>query len=94
MRERDSRCVITGFKYSSWTALQAAHVFPLAHASYWNINNYGRWITTDDPSGSINSVQNGILLRADIHQLFDAFAFSINPDVGDTISFYNVVADY
>ncbi len=93
MRERDVRCVISGFKTFSWIALEAAHVFPLAHASHWDINNYGRWIT-DDPSGSINSVQNGILLRSDIHQLFDSFAFSINPDVGDTISFYNTLADY
>ncbi|OXV09932.1 hypothetical protein Egran_02305 [Elaphomyces granulatus] len=30
--------------------------------------------------GAINSVQNGILLRTDIHQLFDSFAIAINPD--------------
>ena len=29
----------------------------------------------------MNSVQNGITLRADMHTLFDHYAFSINPDV-------------
>lgn len=62
----------------SWAVLQAAHIFPLGQASYWNDNNLGRWITD---GGSINSLQNGILLRADIHQMLDLYAFSINPDV-------------
>ncbi|KAI5845044.1 hypothetical protein DFP73DRAFT_594185 [Morchella snyderi] len=30
--------------------------------------------------GSINSAQNGMLLRADIHALFDGYRVSINPD--------------
>lgn len=30
----------------------------------------------------INSVQNGILLRADVHELFDTYRIAINPDVG------------
>lgn len=33
-----------------------------------------------DPS-SINSVQNGFPLRSDIHDMFDAYDFAINPDV-------------
>ncbi|KAL9099258.1 MAG: hypothetical protein Q9163_005223, partial [Psora crenata] len=28
----------------------------------------------------INSKQNGLLLRSDVHQLFDTYDFSINPD--------------
>jgi hypothetical protein len=31
--------------------------------------------------GFINSVQNGLLLRSDIHQLFHGHDVSINPDV-------------
>ena len=80
VRERDRRCAVTGYQSRSWTALEAAHVFPLGQAAYWTENNFGRWIT-DNPGGSINSVQNGILLRSDCHRLFDVFAFSINPDV-------------
>ncbi|KAK3308989.1 uncharacterized protein B0T15DRAFT_509390 [Chaetomium strumarium] len=53
-----------------------------AYERQWDDNNYGRWITIDPPQGvgKINSVQNGIILRADLHILFDCFAFSINPD--------------
>ncbi|KAF7982885.1 hypothetical protein HWV62_25130 [Athelia sp. TMB] len=29
---------------------------------------------------SLNSIQNGLLLRSHIHDLFDAYAFGINPD--------------
>ncbi len=80
VRERDGECVITGFKEEDWIGLEAAHIFPLAHGTYWIYNDFGRWIT-DDTGGSINSVQNGILLRSDVHRLFDLFGFSINPDV-------------
>jgi hypothetical protein len=34
----------------------------------------------------IHSVQNGILLRSDIHVLFDKYMIAINPDVRSTIS--------
>lgn len=43
--------------------------------AYWQENNFGRWMTNSS-SGSINSVQNGILLRSDIYQQFDVFSFS------------------
>lgn len=69
---RRNRCV--GF--------EAAHIFPLAYLGHWNDNDFSRWI--DDPSpigGPMNSIQNGLLLRTDIHQLFDNYFFSINPDV-------------
>lgn len=37
----------------------------------------------DSASGGsrINSVQNGLLLRGDLHDQFDQYLFSINPDV-------------
>ncbi|MCJ1386120.1 hypothetical protein MMC17_009245 [Xylographa soralifera] len=82
VRARDKRCVITGqesISLDNWTGLQAAHIFPLAYLGHWVEHNYGRWITvqTEQP---INSVQNGLLLRSDIHQLFDMYFVSINPD--------------
>lgn len=80
MRERDGQCVITGFEYDDYVALEAAHIFPLAYGSHWIEYDFDRWIT-DGSGQSINSVQSGILLRSDIHRLFDLYAFSINPDV-------------
>ncbi len=88
VRLRDQRCVITGTEYfddDNWTGFEAAHIFPLAHEQHWKNSNDDHWISIiPDIGGSINSVQNGILLRSDIHQLFDMYWFSINPDV-----FYN-----
>ena len=87
VRARDGRCVITGqvalsAHLNGWVGFKAAHVFPLAYEGYWDDQNYNRWITRPPATGMpINSVQNGLLLRADIHELFDSYFFSINPDV-------------
>ena len=85
VRERDGGCVITGqiaLGVRKWKVFQAAHIFPLAYESHWKSHNYGRWITMPAVNGeTINSKQNGLLLRADIHQLFDDYSLSINPDV-------------
>ncbi|KAG0634674.1 HNH endonuclease-domain-containing protein [Tuber brumale] len=91
-RDRDRKCVISGIvnfessiQADNWAGFEAAHIFPLQRESYWIEHNYGLWITdTDDAPGSskINSSQNGILLRADIHQMFDQYLISVNPDNG------------
>jgi hypothetical protein len=89
VRSRDGRCVVSGKVASNafrniWTGFEAAHVFPLAYEGHWNANDYGRWIAVpplDQNSGTINSVQNGLLLRSDLHQLFACYHFSINPNV-------------
>ena len=89
VRLRDRRCVITGEEYlddDNWRGFKAAHIFPLAYEEYWVKHNYGRWISPPPDreqikGGTINSVQNGLLLCTDIHELFDFYDFSINPDV-------------
>jgi len=85
-RQRDRGCVITGERAvsvrDSWAGFEAAHIFPLAYESYWIQQNFGRWISIHPRTGgSINSVQNGILLDSTIHSLFDNYDVSINPDV-------------
>ena len=98
VRWRDRRCLISGKEAidpdnNEWTGLEAAHIFPLAQEGYWNDNNYGRWISLSPQiGGAINSVQNGLLLRSDIHQLFDSYGVSINPDVSClSYVFYEVI---
>jgi hypothetical protein len=85
VRSRDRRCVITGREYfgnDDWWGFEAAHIFPLAYEQHWTDYNYSRWISIiPERGGTINSVQNGLLLRSDIHQGFDTYKFSINPDV-------------
>ena len=86
VRDRDRRCLITGEEaednQGNWTGYDAAHIFPLAHEGYWQEHNFQRWITIPPvKGGSINSVQNGLLLRSDLHHLFATYDLSINPDV-------------
>ena len=87
IRLRDSRCVMTGVvapgaRYNHWRSFEAAHIFPLAHEGHWRNNNFARWISIHPTvGGSINSVQNRILLRSNIHDLFDSYEVSVNPDV-------------
>jgi len=66
----------------SWTGFQAARIFPLAYEGHWLEQGFSRWITIPAATGgTINSVQNGMLLDATIHSLFDTYELSINPDV-------------
>ena len=91
VRLRDGRCVITGeepidSENDLWPGLEAAHIFPLAYEGIWEHHNYSCWILTppdgeEIKGGKINSAQNGLLLDCTIHQLFDSYFFSINPDV-------------
>ncbi|KAG9232165.1 HNH endonuclease-domain-containing protein [Amylocarpus encephaloides] len=87
IRSRDRRCVISGKRAvgayrDDWTGFEAAHIFPLAYESYWREYSYDRWITIrQELGGTINSVQNGMLLNSAIHQLFDSYNLSINSDV-------------
>ena len=88
VRARDGGCVVTlmmnpNREYDRWTPFEAAHIFPLAYESQFTSQGLSRWITNKrgDSDTGINSCQNGLLLRADIHQLFDNYAFSIHVDV-------------
>ena len=88
VRQRDRRCVITGkparlAHLGIWDTFEATHIFPLAYEEYWNDSEYSRCITVppaNGSDGSINSVQNGILLESDIHCLFESYTLTINPD--------------
>ncbi|KFX87736.1 hypothetical protein O988_09305 [Pseudogymnoascus sp. VKM F-3808] len=95
VRQRDRRCVVTGQEAlgayrQNWRGFEACHVFPLAYEAYWMENNFARWISIiPERGGPINSVQNGLLLRTDIHQLFDSYDFAINPDDNYKIVFFS-----
>ena len=89
VRDRDRRCIISGLpvlrpELGRWGFFEVAHIFPLAYEDLWNKSNYSSWTTippANQIDGSIHSVQNGILLTANVHALFDAYHVSINPDV-------------
>lgn len=82
VRQRDGRCVITGKVNRSagvgvWRGFEAAHVFPLALSMIFSSCGFSDIITD---SRGINSPNNGLLLRTDIHQMWDGYDFAINPD--------------
>ena len=82
---RDGRCVITHtpcISINNWTGLRASHVFPLAYEKTFIESNSSRWITNlGEGETGINSCQNGLLLAATVHQLFDMYQIAIDPDV-------------
>ncbi|MCJ1406444.1 hypothetical protein MMC19_000509 [Ptychographa xylographoides] len=86
VQARDGRCFVTGVvaplsHRNRYVGFEAAHIFPLAYQGHWNDQKHSRWITVmPSAGGPINSVQNGLLLRSDVYQLFDSYFFSINPD--------------
>ena len=75
VRARDLKCYISGqpfetARFGIFVGFEAAHIFPLPYEELFNLHNLGRWITIPaSDGGAIDSVQNGILIRADIHQL-------------------------
>ncbi len=85
VRDRDGGCVVSKVpnlcaEEDLWEGFEATHIFPLAYGSQWEMDDFGRCITIDPPQGGkINSVQNGLLLRANLHQEWDHYRFSINP---------------
>lgn len=79
VRNRDRGCIISGRRPNNlqlergyWGGFQVAPIFPLSHEDYWAAHN---------PPVSIDSPQNGILLRSDIRSHFESYTVSINPDV-------------
>lgn len=75
------RRAINGF----WAGYAAAHIFPRAFENVWRQNGYSRWVTNlqthQEPRLSIDSVRNGFLMEGSLHTQFDAWYFSVNPDV-------------
>jgi hypothetical protein len=83
VRHRDRRCVISGKANTPgeiaerlWTLWDAAHIFPLALSHIFEENGFANRVSS---STGIDSPQNGILLRADIHNLWDSYRIAVNP---------------
>ncbi|KAK9233763.1 HNH endonuclease-domain-containing protein [Lipomyces kononenkoae] len=89
VRERDRKCVITGvanpdrlIALNDWSSYHAAHIFPLSGEDWFIRNSFSPWITNraGERDTGINSCQNGLLMLSHIHEKFDNFSISINPD--------------
>ncbi|KAI9933894.1 hypothetical protein MW887_004966 [Aspergillus wentii] len=83
VRHRDGGCMISGAVAKGadrdiWLGFEAAHIVPVAHEAVFPSSHLDAYVT--DRTG-INSPQNGILMKADLRQLFDQYFFAINPFV-------------
>jgi len=83
VRQRDGGCVLTGRPAlpDRCVGLQATHIFPLAYEGGWKRCSLRNLITipsSRESDGSINSVQNGILLSDEMHSFFDNYFVAIN----------------
>ncbi|PUU73388.1 hypothetical protein B9Z19DRAFT_1069028 [Tuber borchii] len=81
---RDQDCVLSGWRSGGhqfhWSGFHAAHIFPLGYEGYWNEHGLGRYITNiPGNEGSINSIQNGIMLLSSVHTFFDNYEIAVNP---------------
>ncbi|KIH92775.1 hypothetical protein SPBR_09128 [Sporothrix brasiliensis 5110] len=99
VRARDGRCVITKrpnvySEFDEWTRFEVAHLFPVAYEQQWITDNYSRYISqVPSTGGTINSVQNGLLLRTDLHDGFDQYRFSINPRANHKVIVFSSTFD-
>ncbi|UKZ81278.1 hypothetical protein TrVFT333_009050 [Trichoderma virens FT-333] len=73
---RDSTCRITGYV----NATEAAHLVPASAVGWFNSNSMSRYCSNQLDAFEINDGRNMILLRRDLHYLFDQrrLAFVVN----------------
>ncbi|KAK9240835.1 HNH endonuclease-domain-containing protein [Lipomyces kononenkoae] len=94
--ERDGKCVVTGLVNTQayrndWTSFHAAHIIPLSSEEYFVQSGFSRCITNkaNERDTGINSCQNGLLMQSNVHERFDKFLFSVNPDDGYKITCFD-----
>ncbi|KAI0818315.1 hypothetical protein GGR55DRAFT_70592 [Xylaria sp. FL0064] len=78
IKARDQTCRITACS----EATEVAHLVPSANISWFDRNRMSRYCSNPIPSGGrsgIDDDQNGMLLRRDLHWLFDASRFVLVP---------------
>ncbi|KAG9037473.1 hypothetical protein FRB95_005412 [Tulasnella sp. JGI-2019a] len=85
VRARDQRCCVTGQLVCGMALLTALQPYLRTHGLKWSALELSRCITddaneSDQGPDSINSIQNGLLMRADVHAFFDDYQFGIDPD--------------
>ncbi|KIJ13060.1 hypothetical protein PAXINDRAFT_117504 [Paxillus involutus ATCC 200175] len=90
VRVRDPCCLISGQQVvrDDYSRFKAAHIFPRAHVNIWISRGFPSRITDPAPLGQqggptkIDSIQNVLLLRGDLHDAWDNYKIAVNPDEG------------
>ncbi|KAH9051295.1 hypothetical protein EDB83DRAFT_1301064 [Lactarius deliciosus] len=85
-RARDGKCLITGLQTQTYSRLKVVHIFPRAHDAEWLRKGYPSKITdTADEVvmgglTKIDSVQNVITMRSDLHEAWDNYELGVDPN--------------
>ncbi|KAH9032547.1 hypothetical protein EDB84DRAFT_1561942 [Lactarius hengduanensis] len=85
-RARDGKCLITGLQTQTYSRLKVAHIFPRAHDAEWIRKGYPSKITDSADEvvmggpTKIDSVQNVITMRSDLHDAWDNYEFGVDPN--------------
>ncbi|TFL01329.1 hypothetical protein BDV98DRAFT_567916 [Pterulicium gracile] len=94
VRERDRRCCISGTLVPEdlFAPFRTSHIYPVAHTDTWNNRRLHEHILDDAPeeeqgTSQINSVQNGLLLRTDLHDLWDLYFYGVDVDMSELSRF-------
>jgi len=90
VRARDPCCLVSGHMVirNNYSRFKAAHIHPRAHDNEWIRRGYPSRITDPAPlaalggSTKIDSIQNVIFLRGDLHDAWDNYDFAVDPDRG------------
>ncbi|KAG5743359.1 hypothetical protein H9Q70_013931 [Fusarium xylarioides] len=77
-RERDNGCRITG----SFLPTELAHIIPQAQSEWWQKNLMYTYVANPDESFDAKCPDNTILLRCDMHKMWDDNRFAILPKAG------------
>ncbi|KAF5017923.1 hypothetical protein F66182_10119 [Fusarium sp. NRRL 66182] len=77
-RERDNTCRITG----SFLPTELAHIIPQAQSEWWQKNLMYTYVANPDESFDARCPDNTILLRCDMHKMWDDNRFAILPKAG------------
>lgn len=92
MRERDNRCCISGVRVVEdlFAPFRASHIHPIAHSDVWNRLNLSAYVIDDAPEkeqgeSKINSVQNVLLLKSNLHDLWDLYLYGVDVNVSEAI---------
>lgn len=78
-RERDIGCRITG----SFLPTEMAHIIPQAQSEWWQKNLMYTYVANPDESFDAKCPDNTILLRCDMHKMWDDNRFAILPKAGE-----------
>ncbi|KAA8898471.1 hypothetical protein FN846DRAFT_991558 [Sphaerosporella brunnea] len=79
--------------------LEAAHIVPIGRPDLWSeamvtavrASRYKCKMAQSDTYTDNNCVENGVLLRADLHRMFDRFFWSVNPKTNIVVVFVPIV---